>query len=475
MEIQRRTADAIDGLKKSVDQVRLLLGQKAVDKLMTELPAAAVKALKDVQGDLPVEAGQSPFLTFKQKRAQLVKKELEARDTINRFQRSGVFGSYDGVWNPEKRTLHSDGNNLKALQNFSDRAAMVAANPNSTSQDQLRWEGSARKAKQRLDDGLRLLDPSRPAEDFVVGLYGAGPGKRAIMDVVHDLSRMATLESQRTRVEGYAQLAREVGQLERHLAQAGVANEDQVMALKAEMFADSVPVEKLHKQVITLLGELVGVDGSGGMTDSSTIKKEIARGTHQSVQQTSGSSYGSTRNYDAYGTPSGSSYTSTSHDGRTVTKGSSTQEILRPEARTYTVIVAPDVQNTTDRVAEHLSGHNAISKTELTIFADRLLAARRIYEAMVMREPDSPYTAALKSWMEETDFAIKEVSADQYGGPTSRDLTGLSMGDLRPRLLEWNKLGRYPDAATAVVKEELALGPARKEAGLSSLSSLSSL
>ena len=107
--------------------------------------------------------------------------------------------------------------------------------------------------------------------------------------------------------------------------------------------------------------------------------------------------------------------------------------------------------------------------------ADRLLSARRVYEAMRAREPDSPYTLALKDWMEES---VVKVSTQQQGDHVSHavPVESLQLGNLRTDLLRWGTAGLVSPELIEVVREELAIGsPTGSGQRLRSLNSLASI
>ncbi len=452
----------IDALKLELDRIRGALGQRAVDRLVAELPQAVIAALREIRPELPIEPGQSPYLAYKTKLGELRELELRAQELSEKAKYEPVLSTHFCE-------------NLKVLSELKDREALKAANPQASESQILTWERSAIADHERLNRALEGYFPGLPPEQLCQGPYGAGPGQASVADVLARIARLQSKGSARATLPNYAAVCKDIAALEAHLKQHALHTPDQVIELKAELADPAISIRTMYDDVLRLLEETVGFGGSSGMAASSTLRRDEVRTRVETTSESEHAASGTSRSYNAAGwqtssTSSDSVGSSSSHSVREVA-----QEILRPAARQYEVVLAPPAGDCTRLVLSKLRPLNSVSRLEVSILADRLLSARRVYEAMRAREPDSPYTLALKDWMEES---VVKVSTQQQGDHVSHavPVESLQLGNLRTDLLRWGTAGLVSPELIEVVREELAIGsPTGSGQRLRSLNSLASI
>lgn len=452
----------IDALKLELDRIRGVLGQRAVDRLVAELPRAVIDALREIRPELPIAPGQSPYLAYKAKLVELRELELRAQELSERAR-----------YEPLLSTHFCE--NLKVLSELPDRQALQAGDPQASESQLVTWERSARADHERVNDALEDYFPGLPPEQLCKGLYGAGPGQVSLADALARIARLQSKGAARAAVPNYAAVCKDIAALEAHLKQHALHTPDQVIELKAELADPAISMRTMYDDVLRLLEETVGFGGSSGMASSSTLRRDEVRTRVETTTESEHAASGSSRSYNAAGwqtssTSNDSVGSSSSHSVREVA-----QEILRPEARQYEVVLAPPAGDCTRLVLSKLRPLNSVSRLEVSILADRLLCARRVYEAMRAREPDSPYTLALKDWMEES---VVKVSTQQQGDYVSHAIPveSLQLGNLRTDLLRWGTAELVSAELIEVVREELAIGsPSGSAQRLRSLNSLASI
>ena len=453
---------SIDALKLELDRIRGVLGQRAVDRLVAELPAAVIDALRETRPELPIELGQSPYLAYKAKLVEL--RELEGR---------ALELSEKAKYEPVLSTHFCE--NLKVLSEMRDREALAAANPKATESQLVTWERSARADHERVNEALENYFPGLPPEQRCKGLYGAGPGLASLAEVLARITGMQSKGAARASLPSYAGLCKDIAALEAHLKQHALHTADQVIELKAELADPAVSMRTMYDDVLRLLEETVGFGGSSGMAASSALRRDELRTRVETTSESEHSASGTSRTYNAAGWQTSSTSSNSSGSSSVHSVGEIAQQILRPAARQYEVVVAPPVGACNRQILKELRPLNTISRLELSILVDRLLSARRIYEAMRAREPDSPYTLALKDWMEES---LVNVSTYRQGAYSAEHVPveSLELGNLRTGLLRWGTAELVSPELIEVVREELALGsPTGSAERLRSLSSLASI
>lgn len=456
------SAASIDALKLELDRIRGVLGQRAVDRLVAELPQAVVDALREIRPELPIEPGQSPYLAYKAKLVELRELELGALELSEKAKYEPVLSTHFCE-------------NLKVLSGLKDREALKAANPQASESQLETWERSARADHERVNDALEDYFPGLPPEQLCKGPYGAGPGLVSVADALARIARLQSKGAARATFPNYAAVCKDVAALEAHLKQHALHTPDQVIELKAELADPAVSMRTMFDDVFRLLEETVGFGGSSGMAASSTLRRDELRTRVETTSESEHAASGTSRSYNAAGWQTSSTSSDSVGSSRFHSVGEIAQEILRPAARQYEVVVAPPVGECSRFVLSKLRPLNSISRLEVSILADRLLSARRIYEAMRAREPDSPYTLALKDWMEES---VVKVSTYRQGAYSAEHVPveSLELGNLRTDLLRWGTAELVSPELIAVVREELAIGrPAGSAGRLRSLNSLASI
>ena len=451
LDLQRATQE----LKGKLDQLRTMLGQAAVNQLMAELPAAALSALKDLSPALPILPGQSPYLAYKEKAGQLL-----AYESTIRARHAGISEALSKVINHYEEEPRGHG--VEAV-----RAAQGMKSPDdvkllldqegwlghkSTPEERGAWLGAADKQINAANAAMTKAWPEIPSSLLLKGALGAGPGLGTLDELSGGRIRQfetlkVDLGMLRAADPGYIQLQKDVMALEGHLGKTAFPTPDQIMDLKAEILSDQVSVKELHSEATRMIAEIEG------MTDASQIKRESlansASGTARNQTDTV--------NQGVVFTTRSTTSSSSSVD----LKG--TSQTLNMAARDYAVQESPSLADMRER--RPVQGHNTITSLETSILLERLLATRRVYEGMLVREPDSAYTNALRGWMEESTFKINGASSDST----------VKMGDLRADILMAAEQGHYPKDRLDIVREELGLGPARPNGKLAGLKPLSSL
>lgn len=466
-------------LKAKLDEVRGMLGSTAVESLMAALPEAALAALQKVQPNLPLEPGESALVVYKEKLAQLMALEMKvqaAQDIIYSGIKKWAWGPQDShkgahLKEEEGRILEylHDGHSLQNVRNAQNASTMWQYYTDKAPEEVAGYNKRLQEAFPGIPEDYLLKDPTgggAPGKlhirDFFKMIYGGhggygGPTKLAS-------GACSDLETLRSLWAGYPELQKEVVALRNHIKSAGFPTPEDIAVLKAEALDKDTSLKDLHREATALIAEIES------FTISSRTKREILEEQGESTTKTKGS-HSSVSRTSQRGTPQSQTFVSGTSESTSTTKHHSTSEVLNLEAREYVVLVSPELNRLK---LKDLEKYNHVSPTESHLMMERLLTIRRLYEAMLVREPDSEHTLALKGWMEESKFTFKtqEAKSDwQIGYP---EIGTLRMPTLRQDLLGFADKGRYDKDRVPILKDEIALGVAKPKSSLS-IKSLSSI
>lgn len=445
-------------LKQKLDEVRGMLGPKAVDELLRELPAAALAALKELTPELPVAPGKSPYLAFREKQAAL----LEMEKTVHGL-RSVMTQAYTGFRHGDDSGWLDHGRAAQALQQGTTEAFIQGHRYGR--EYGLRDLSQGEQNMRKLNDELRARWPDVPKE-YLLRLPDGSGGTASVADLPgrYGDSRGAypktDVASLRAQMPAYVTLQKEITILKAHLEKTAFPSEQEIMALKAQLLDENVSVRDLYREATAVIGELEG------FAHTSEVRRETL---HSSGTSSSRSAGVTAAPVDASGLSVVTGYSASASSARS----SGSSEALLVSARDYTVVQSPPLESVDWKT---IDTYNHKSTVEVQMMVERLVAVRRIYEAMRVREPESDFVAALKGWMEDSTFSIKAFpSWSSRGGDAPTTQVTLKLGELRANILGAAEKGYYPKERLGVIKDELALGPARPKSGLVGLRALSDL
>lgn len=412
--------DLVSRLGVELDKLRATLGSRAVERLIAELPGAAVDALKAAKPDMPVEPGRSPLAAYREGHRKLVALEVEVVRRLDAVVPNHIF--HGGGVARDPRKLHRPGIALSQLQTMSSADELLESPFKLSGAKAEMRESLARKTLEVVNQQLRGLRPDIPDTELCAGPYGEGPGTRTLSDCLEFLWNHRDREMIRTLVPGYGEAQRALIGLQDYLRREGVSGIDDVIRLKDELSSDKATMYDLYHEALGLVRQTLGMGGGAGMIDSSHPQPG-AEATDDRVHE----------------------------------------DVYRPPATTYRAVVSPDPEEVTKQYllhyGEQLESKNTISRAEVPILADRLLTIRRIYEAMATREPSSSYTKALESWAVESTV----IFGEHPNAPT------VSMGNLRQDLVNNQAAFDLPNAMIDILRDELALGLPNPKTHLSAL------
>lgn len=457
-------ADAQE-LQGQLNELRRQFGQGAVDELIAEMPARALKALEALNPELPIKPGESPLQAHRSRVMEKIgiEKELDATmGAVRRVieQHTWVGGNYNGrLANLE--ALQTWGSEEKYLEQHKDRPL-----------DAQRWLKEGKDICQQMNAQLQAAMPGIPEKYLLKGPFGEGPGTRSVVDYfgkttaagnresydsgkyldqrkdqfLKDLGNVA--RSLHPRAEDNA---RELAALRTHIEKKSHPDEKGLTALRTELMDANMSIQDLHQEVIGLVSQV------NAMATSSEIKRETLTGTHHSATLSSGHSSSHTEHRNRGGQVVGSESTGGFQESYSATSGSSTSQVLNVEARNYDFTSMLRLDHSSSSMESRMKG-TTLSGVEVGVLLDRLLAAQRIYEVMVAREPNHPLVAGLQMWMSESKFHITCEARDGFG---NADLANFTMAQLRPTLIKAGDSGWYASDAAAVLKKEMQDGPPR--------------
>lgn len=466
-------------LKAKLDEVRGMLGATAVEILMQTLPAAAVKALEALNADLPVKPGESVYLAYKTKMRELMALEMEVQAAHKHF-RGGInewaWGSQDSRDGP---TLKEQGQVLSALQHGSTPAQLKAQS--GAGSMGAYYVDKAQQTVDHYNTGLLKLWPDAPKAYLIRNTDGKTGGDLTVdryFKIFYGNSRYsnapkdttlpdASLEAFRAQYPGYVALQKQVVALKQHVRAKALPTPEDVAVLRADALdPKKTSMQDLYREVAKAIGEL------DSFAESNQIKRETTKKTTKTTIDTY-SEGSSSSEHRVHGVKVGSDFSSSSAESHTQIDSVTTMEQLNVLAREYVVELSAPFERLPYK---DIKGSNFLTPTDRDIFAEKLLTTRRIYEAMLVREPDSAYTLALKVWMEDSTFGFKTKETDRDGWRTETKSVGtLHMSNLRQDLLAFAKSGFYPAERVAFLQEEMSLGLAAPKSKLGGVRSLSEI
>lgn len=437
-------------LDEVLGQIRAQMGQPAVDQLMTELPRSALQALEAIRGDLPIKPGESPLLAYR----HCFERMAGLEETVRKNSWSVIGVGKDAQTH---YGLNEDFKLLSSLQTWSSEPDFRAHHQNLSEEQITNIMARARNAAEIINTRLKDAFPNWPEENLLAGPFMEGPGKR--LGKTHMGMSCRDVENIiRSNMTEYVQLQKEMAALKGHLLQLTRLDATGLAQMKTELMNPDLTPGDLYKEATAII--LGQVESSC----ISEIKREVVEGSTKGSVTTSGSV--STDDWKGGGLTYSESRIS----------ANSTGEVLNLGARSYkvpcTALENLDAYDRAKVIQDYLAGR-ILSPFDLGLLLDRLLAARRIYEAMMQRAPNSKETQALSMWMNEASFhvALNKDNLISYNTATM-DFT---MANLRPAVVKLAESGWYSEPAAALVKEELALGTGRGGSKLKSLGGLNSI
>jgi len=467
-------------LKAKLDEVRGMLGATAVEILMQTLPAAAVKALEALNPDLPVKPGESVYLAYKTKMRELMALEMEVQ-AANREFRGGLsrwaWGPNDSHEGPH---LKDEGHILTNFQQGYSAAQIKAVRPSDTM-----WDYHVDLAQKEVDGynaSMRKLWPDVPnayllrntdgktGGDLTIGQYFKtfyGKGGHSSQPVKDPSLPDPSLAAFRAQFPGYTALQKQVLALKQYVREKALPTPEDVAVLRADALdAKKTSMQDLYREVAKAIGEL------DSFAESNQIKRETTKAATNTKIDSKSESLSIT-DHRMYGVKFANDRTYAMGESHTQIDSATTTEQLNVLAREYLIELSAPLERLPYK---DIKGSNFLTPTDRDIFAEKLLTARRIYEAMLVREPDSAYTLALKVWMEDSTFAFKtkETGRNEWNVDT-KNVGTLHMSNLRQDLLGFAKSGFYPAERVAFLQEEMSLGLAAPKSKLGGIRSLSEI
>jgi hypothetical protein len=457
-------------LKAKLDEVRGELGSAAVDLLMKKLPENALSALKNLQGDLPIQPGESALLVYHKKMDELMQMETRIHDA-----RSTLYDGL-GAWAWRNYQEASEGPHLndrgQALRHLQGQSVDYLKK---MSQDPLRSltmvnAGENQWYVEKHNERLKEAWPQIPAKYLVKDPQGKGPGtllvdqylkmvcgtdgstrsSRKTLTETSPSNLKWDLETLRAEWPAYVKLAKEAAQLKEHIRQQGLPSPEEVAVLKAQALSSDTPIAELHRELSALIAEIETFTLLGG------IKREALK--HESTTEGHSLSIGdSISRASQNGSPKGEVWSSSSEESYSTSHTEGTSEVLNFQARQYDVLVTPPFEKLS---YAGIKDKNYVTGIEAQLLAERLLTARRLYEAMLVREPNSPFTRAVKGWMEESKFTFAEIhpGKNKWSHNEPVQVGSLHAANLRQDLLSFSL---YPEDRRPLLREELKLGVPR--------------
>ncbi len=441
------TRGAVQRFEQKLAEVKSLLGAEAVELLMADLPQAAVQALKTSESALPVAPGQSPYRAYTSKMAELNHKE----SVVQRFfavyhhmdKHTALGQAYNGYRGYSDPYLIIENMQRGGDGRVEDQHERNCGRPGRLVSD-YDIEGSLKALKTLRKD---LLEAWPEAPEAFLPADENGKGGALLMRHLWNREKAgATAEKARAAFPGYAELVKDTTILKAAVEKAAVQDNQAVLALQARALSGECTPTDLLKEAMAAIA-----DAEALLTDG-----EVKRETVNHASKTRSESYGETR------VPAGGGFTVPTSFSYGQTHGSTEgwREELNMKGRQYTGQIFTYVPGKTDgRVQSSLEG---------TLLVERLLAARRLYEAIVALAPQSSEARTLTDWMEHSTVEL-EVTKRGWQG----DKATLRLSSLRQDL-DAAKLPFVTATQVEAVRAELERGPAKapSKLGVSSLRDL---